>query len=64
MEDRLLQRHDVALESLDGALWTFTRALDIYHGEIARVHSRIAAAKRGSGDVAGAVESLRESVRI
>jgi len=54
----------VALESLEGALSIFTRALDIYHGEIARVHSRIAAAKRGSGDVAGAVESLKESVRI
>ena len=46
------------------ALSIFTRALGIDNRKNARVHSRIALAKYQAGDMAGALASAREAVRI
>ena len=46
------------------ALVGFTRALGVDSNKNADVHYNIALAKYESGDVAGALESARESVRI
>ena len=57
-------KHDEAVEMYDKALSIFTRALGIDNRQIAKVHSRIALAKYESGDMAGALASVREAVRI
>jgi len=46
------------------ALGVYTRALGVDNRGNAHVHKRIARAKYVTGDVAGALESARESVRI
>jgi hypothetical protein len=46
------------------ALGVYTRALGVDNENIACVHWSIALAKRKTGDVAGALESATECVRI
>ena len=57
-------QHDEAVEMLGKALAVFTRALGVDNQFNAIVHGCIAQARAKSGDVGGAVESARESVRI
>jgi tetratricopeptide (TPR) repeat protein len=57
-------KHDESVEMYEEALGVYTRALGVDHERIAHVHGSIAVAKRETGDVAGALESARECVRI
>jgi len=57
-------KHEEALEVLEEALGIYARALGVDSRKSAKVHYRIAVAKRHSGDAAGALESAREAVRI
>jgi tetratricopeptide (TPR) repeat protein len=57
-------KYDEALEMFDKALSTFTRALGIDNRENAKVYHHIAFVKHDSGDMAGALASAREAVRI
>ena len=49
---------------VDKALSIYTRALGVDNRQTAEVHCRIALAKYKSGDMAGALASAREYVRI
>ena len=57
-------KHDEAVEVYEEALGVYTRALGVDNERNADVHWNIALAKREAGDVAGALESARECVRI
>jgi len=57
-------KHDEAVEVYEEALGVYTRALEVDNEKIADVHWSVAVAKRETGDVAGALESAREVVRI
>ena len=57
-------KHDEALEMYDKAISIFTLALGIDNRRNARAHHCIALAKLQSGDMAGALASAREAVRI
>jgi tetratricopeptide (TPR) repeat protein len=57
-------KHDETVEVYEEALGVYTRALGVDNKNIADVHWNIALAKRATGDVAGALESAMESVRI
>jgi tetratricopeptide (TPR) repeat protein len=57
-------KHDEAVEVHEEALGAYTRALGVDNERNAAVHLSIAIAKRENGDVAGALESARECVRI
>jgi tetratricopeptide (TPR) repeat protein len=57
-------KHAEAVEVLDKALAIYDRALGIDSRHSARVHCNIAISKSKSGDIAGALESAKESVRI
>jgi tetratricopeptide (TPR) repeat protein len=56
--------NDEAVEVWEEALGVCTRALGVDNENIAHVHCSVAEAKRETGDVAGALESARECVRI
>ena len=57
-------KHDEGLEVYEEALGIYTRAHGVDSRQCASVHYLIAEAKRDSGDVAGALDSIREAVRI
>jgi tetratricopeptide (TPR) repeat protein len=57
-------KHDEAVEVWEEALGVHTRAFGVDNKNNADVHYNIAVAKRETGDVARALESVRESVRI
>jgi tetratricopeptide (TPR) repeat protein len=58
------KKYDEAVEMFEEALEVYTRVLGIDNSENAAMHNRIAKAKAFSGDIAGGLESARESVRI
>ena len=57
-------KYDEAVEMYDKALSIYTRALGIDNRQNAFVLYNIACVKHISGDMAGALESAREAVRI
>jgi len=59
-----VSKHDEAVQMYEEALVGFTRALGVDNKQNAIMHYHIAVAKDKSGDVAGALESARECVRI
>jgi len=57
-------KHDEAVQMYEEAIGVYTRALGVDNKIIADGQYNIALAKVKSGDVAGALESARECVRI
>jgi tetratricopeptide (TPR) repeat protein len=57
-------KFDEALQMFEEALEMLTRALGIDHDRCAATHFCIAQARAECGDMAGALESARERVRI